>query len=179
MHSETSQIPSLAGGLSQNSLPRPFRRRPTARACCSGFTISAEWQCGVSKSVWGSCEPSSWAAFVTGGEGLHCFRSCGGWDTYQFSKSLYVLFSTSVDTVSLCAVPHCSQDCWGTPLVCISSSQQKHAAGQWKVHLKPGVIYEASYLNKSSDSGFHNWMITLIPYWWSWLCTPPTRPCCA
>lgn len=45
----------------------------------------------------------------------------------------------------------------------VCSSQQKHTAGQLKVHLKPGVIHKASYLKKSSDSGFHYWMIALIP----------------
>lgn len=65
--------------------------------------------------------------------------------------------------VSLCAVPLCSQGCWATPLVCFTSSQQKHTAGQLKLHLKPGVIHKASCLMKSSESGFHYWMITLIP----------------
>lgn len=78
------------------------------------------------------------------------------------TQCMYV-FRISMGNVFLCAVPHCSQGFWGTPLVCVSSSQQKHAAGQLKVHLKPGVIHKASYLKKSSDSGFHNWMMALIP----------------
>lgn len=76
---------------------------------------------------------------------------------------MYILFRINMDDVSLCAVPLCSQGCWATPLVCVTSSQQKHTAGQLKLHLKPGVIHKASCLKKSSDSSFHYWIITLIP----------------
>lgn len=48
---------------------------------------------------------------------------------HKFQNALYVLFRISVDNLSVCAVPHYSQDCWGVPLAYQSQPAEAHS---WK-----------------------------------------------
>lgn len=94
-------------------------------------------------------------------------------ETHTFPNWLYVLFRASVYNMYLCATPHYGQVCWNIPHAYQPQSAEQTAGKRDR--LKPGVIQEASHLKKSADSGFHNWVITLIPYRWrrmSWAVRP-------
>lgn len=85
-------------------------------------------------------------------------------ETQASSQTHCMSYLDSVWITCLCVLCITTVRTAGASHLPISHSQQKHTAGKLKDHLKPGAIQEASHLKKSSDSGFHNGMLALIPY---------------